>query len=251
MNAFDLVTTAAAQLFSERNVSAADECFADSYIQHSALAEDGIAGLKALVNNLPENFRYEPARVIADDTHVVLHGTYYGFGDVPLVAFDIFRVEEGKIVEHWDALTPEVENTVSGNSQTDGAKEVVDEAKTAANKQLIQDFVDQVLIGADYSVLTDFISTESYIQHNPEADNGLAGYGTAAQKWGAEGKVLAYKKLHQIVAQGNFVFTRAEGEFGVPVAYNDLWRIEDGTIVEHWDVIVEVPAKLPHANGIF
>lgn len=124
MNAFDLVTTAAAQLFSERNVSAADEYFADSYIQHSALAEDGIAGLKALVNNLPENFHYEPARVIADGTHVVLHGTYYGFGDAPLVAFDIFRVEEGKIVEHWDALAPEVEHTVSGNSQTDGAKEV-------------------------------------------------------------------------------------------------------------------------------
>lgn len=63
--------------------------------------------------------------------------------------------------------------------------------------------------------------------------------------------MLAYKKLHQIVAQGNFVFTRAEGEFGVPVAYNDLWRIENGTIVEHWDVIAEVPAKLPHTNGIF
>jgi hypothetical protein len=50
-----------------------------------------------------------------------LHGTYHGFGPDPLVAFDIFRVDaDGKLAEHWDALTPLVEDNASGRSQTDG-----------------------------------------------------------------------------------------------------------------------------------
>lgn len=116
MTAFDLVTTAIGKLFTDRNIAAADDYFAPTYIQHSTLAADGIDGLKTLVSNLPDGFRYDGARIIADDRFVVLHGIYHGFGDTPLVAFDIFRVADGKIVEHWDALTPEVAETASGRS---------------------------------------------------------------------------------------------------------------------------------------
>ena len=108
-----------------------------------------------------------------------------------------------------------------------------------------------MLIGADYSLLTEYISTEQYAQHNPEAADGLAGFGTAVENWAAEGKTLAYKKVHQVIAQGDFVFVRSEGDFGVPSIYNDLWRIEDGKMVEHWDVVIPVPATLPHSNGAF
>ena len=70
-------------------------------------------------------------------------------------------------------------------------------------------------------------------------------------RWAEEGKNLVYKKVHQVVADGDLVFTRAEGEFGEPVVYSDLWRGEDGKIVEHWDVIAPVPAEVPHTNGLF
>jgi len=253
MTAFDIVTTAIGKLFTNRNIAAADDYFAPTYIQHSTLAADGIDGLKTLVANLPDGFRYDGARIIADDQFVVLHGTYHGFGDTPLVAFDIFRVADGKIVEHWDALTPEVAETASGRSQVDGTATTDTTADTDANRQLIADFVDQVLIGGDYLQLTRFISTDSYAQHNPEAADGLSGFGAAAEAWAAAGKNLVYKKLHQIIAQDDFVFTRSEGTFGEPVVYNDLWRIADGKIVEHWDVITPIPADdaMPHTNGVF
>lgn len=37
------------------------------------------------------------------------------------------------------------------------------------------------------------------------------------------------------------------------MVYNDLWRIADGKIVEHWDVITPIPADdaMPHTNGVF
>jgi predicted SnoaL-like aldol condensation-catalyzing enzyme len=44
---------------------------------------------------------------------------------------------------------------------------------------------------------------------------------------------------------------QSEAEFGVPVSYYDLFRLQDGTIVEHWDVIAPVPDTLPHGNGLF
>ena len=247
----EAVVAATTRLFVEQDTTVVAEAFGPTYVQHSAIAADGIEGLNGLANNLPEGFSYALSRVVADDSLVVLHGVYTGFGPDPLVSFDVFRADNGRIVEHWDALTPQVTETVSGHSQTDGTTEVRELDQTDANKKLVAEFAEKVLIGQDYSVLTDYISTETYIQHNPEAGDGLDGFGAAVGRWAEGGKNLVYKQVHQVVAEGNFVFTRAQGEFGVPVVYSDLWRVENGKIVEHWDVVVPIPAEIPHTNGLF
>ena len=247
----DLVVRATSELFDKTDPSLVDCWVAADYRQHSSLAADGPDGLRALLSAAPEGFRYERARVIADGDLVALHGTYYGLGPVPLVAFDLFRVADGMLAEHWDALTPFVATTVSGRPQTDGPAEPGDLDKTEQNRALVAEFAEKVLVGADYSVLTDYISTETYLQHNPEAADGLDGFGAAAAAWAEQGKKLAYKTVHKIVAEGDLVLLQSEGEFGVPVAYWDLFRVADGKIVEHWDVVAPVPAELPHGNGLF
>ena len=78
---------------------------------------------------------------------VVLHTIYnsaQAFGAPTLVAFDVFRVEDGKVAEHWDNLQAPGAPNPSGYTMTDGATEI-----------------------------TDFISTETYIQHNPNTGDGL------------------------------------------------------------------------------
>jgi predicted SnoaL-like aldol condensation-catalyzing enzyme len=104
-----------------------------------------------------------------------------------------------------------------------------------ANRALVAEFTEKVLVGADYSVLADYISTETYHQHNTDTADGLDDFGAAAAKWAEQGKNLAYNKVRQVIA---------EGEFGVPVASYDLFRASDGKIVEHWDVIAPVAAEL-------
>lgn len=52
------------------------------------------------------------------------------------------------------------------------------------------------------------------------------------------------------MAEGDFVFARSGGDFGLPV-YDDLWRVQDGRIVKHWDTIARVAASLLHSNGVF
>ncbi|KMS75216.1 mucin [Streptomyces viridochromogenes] len=250
-NTKNTVLQAATELFGDKDPSAVDRWVAADYKQHSALAADGPDALRAMVADLGGDFRYEGARVITDGNLVALHGTYHGFGPDPLVGFDIFRVDaDGKLAEHWDALTPQVKDTVSGRSQTDGAAAVTETDKTDANRALVAEFAEKVLVGADYSVLTDYISTVTYHQHNPDAGDGLDGFGAAVAKWGEQGKHLVYKKVHKVIAEGEFVLTQSEGEFGVPVAYYDLFRVADGKIVEHWDVVAPIPGELPHGNGL-
>ncbi len=246
----ELVLKAAGELFGDRDPSAVDRWVAPDYRQHSALIGDGPDALRELVANLPPGFRYELARVIADGDLVALHGVYHGFGPEPLVAFDLFRVADGKLAEHWDALTPVVTETASGRSQTDGQAQPSD-ADTSASRQFVREFAQRVLQDADYSVLTDYISTTTYLQHNPEAADGLTGFGAAAAKWAGQGRNLVYKTVHHVVAEGDLVLLQSEGEFGEPVAYWDLFRVADGKIVEHWDVVAPIPASLPHTNGLF
>ena len=246
----ELVLKATGELFGDKDPSAVDRWVAPGYRQHSALIGDGPEALRALVTGLPEGFHYELARVIADGDLVALHGVYHGFGPEPLVAFDLFRVENGKLAEHWDALTPVVQDTASGRSQTDGPA-LPATVDTERSRAFVREFAQRVLQDADYSVLTDYISTETYLQHNPEAADGLDGFGAAAARWAEQGRHLVYKTVHRVVAEGDLVLLQSEGEFGEPVAYWDLFRVADGRIVEHWDVITPVPADLPHGNGLF
>ena len=247
----ELVLKAAGELFGDKDPTAVDRWIAADYVHHRSPTADGPEPLRNQVAGLPDGFRYDVARVIADGDLVALHGTYHGLGPEPLIGFDLFRVKDGKLAEHWDALTAAVRNTVSGRSQTDGPTTPADRGKTEANRKLVADFAESVLKGADYSVLTQYISTETYHQHNPQAGDGLAGFGAAAAAWAEQGKHLVYKTVHKVVAEGDFVLLQSEGEFGVPVAYWDLFRVEDGKIVEHWDVIAPIPANLPNPTDLF
>ena len=76
-------------------------------------------------------------RVFQDGDFVFAHTDYDFFG--PKIGFDIFRFEDGKIVEHWDNLQekPRAPNP-SGHTMTDGPTEATDLDQTEANKALVR-----------------------------------------------------------------------------------------------------------------
>jgi hypothetical protein len=84
-------------------------------------------------------------RVLADGDHVMLHSEYNLFGGEK-IGFDVFRFENGKIVEHWDNLQPKPEaKDPSARSMTDGPTEIQDRDKTAANRALVQNLINDIL----------------------------------------------------------------------------------------------------------
>lgn len=165
-------------------------------------------------------------------------------------AFDIFRVEDGKVAEHWDNLQPVPETTVSGRGMTDGATEITDLDKTEANKALVLGFVRDVLGGAAPEKAP--IYSEVYMQHNPNLADGIDGLIAGTKAWADQGFVITKFEPQIVVAEGNFVFVASDAVVsGQPWAFFDLWRVEDGKIVEHWDVVAPTPAEMVHENGKF
>ncbi len=221
----------------------------DKYTQHNLIVGDGLAGFGAVLAQLPEgSARVNTVRVFQDGNYVFAHTDYNFFG--PKIGIDIFRFENGLIVEHWDNLqqTPETANP-SGHTMIDGTTAVADPDKTAANKALVEQFVKDVLMGQNPDKLASYFDGDNYIQHNPSIGDGLSGLGKALQAMAEAGLTMSYSKIHKVLGEGNFVLTVSEGEFGSNhVAFYDLFRVENGKIAEHWDTIETIIPESEWAN---
>ena len=228
------------------------------YIQHNPFVPTGLEPFIQLLPVLEEHGTHaENVRMFVDGDYVFMHNIWRNaapFGANEMVAFDIIRVDEnGKVAEHWDAMTVLVEETASGRSQTDGPTTVEDLDKTDANKALAVALIEDVLMGKDPSKITEYISSEQYDQHNPQIKDGLSGIVEAVEYLTSQDNMFKYHKIHKVLGEGNFVLTVSEGEWGgKSQVFYDLFRMKDEMIVEHWDVIQEIPTEgLAHSNGMF
>ncbi len=230
--------------------------FKTDYIQHNPTVPTGIMPVLGFLPVLQENkTTYTNHRLLQDGNYIIFHNSYHNaepFGSKEVIAFDVWRMEDGMVAEHWDNITPKVEETASGRSQVDGPTEITDRDKTDANKVIVKNFIDNILFGKAPEKITEYVSTEEYNQHNPLVKDGLEGLSEAIEYLTAQNNMFIYKKTHKILGEGNFILAMSEGEWsGKPQAFYDLFRLKDGKIVEHWDVIQEIPTEMANDNGKF
>ena len=224
------------------------------YTQHNLAVGDGLAGFGAVLQALPkDSAKVDVVRAFSDGDYVFSHTDYNFFG--PKVGFDIFRFENGLIVEHWDNLAVKAENAnPSGRTQLDGTTVIADLDKTEENKALVADFVDTILVKGEMDKISNFIEGDNYLQHNTDIADGISGLGAALQALAEKGIFMVYSENHIVLGEGNFVLSVSEGTFAdAPTSFYDLFRVEGGKIVEHWDVIETIPAQdeWKNSNGKF
>lgn len=221
----------------------------NKYIQHNLAVGDGLSGFGAVLQQLPAgSAKVKTVRLLQDGEYVVAHTVYNFFG--PKIGFDVFRFENGKIVEHWDNLqtTPDQPNP-SGRTMTDGATEVADLEKTDSNKALVTAFVNDVLVSGKLEKLPGYFDGDNYLQHNPAIADGLSGLGAALKAMADQGITMKYTRVHKVLGQGNFVLVISEGEFaGKSTSFYDLFRVHQGKIAEHWDTMETIPAHADWKN---
>ncbi|WP_438008455.1 nuclear transport factor 2 family protein [Sorangium sp. So ce321] len=233
----ELVGKAIDELFVEKDITAADRYWADPYLQHNPIATSGVATFRNLMRGIVSSpsFRYERLRTFAECDLVVVQGRYSQTG----VIFDMFRVKDSKIMEHWDSDA----NQASG---TEGPTEIEDEALTAQNRARVLGFIDAVLVDGEHARAPEFLGA-GYVEHRETSATG-----PAALLEYVEDEDIRYVEVHHVIADGNFVFTLSEGERGgAAYGFYDLFRVEGGDIVEHWDSRRAVPASTMSGLEIF
>ncbi len=227
----------------------------DKYIQHNLAVGDGLAGFAEVMKQLPKgSVKAKVIRAFQDGDYVFTHTEYDFFG--PKVGFDLFRFEDGLIVEHWDNLIDIAPVNPSGHTQTDGSTKATDLNKTEANKAIVRDFISDILMNGKMDKIGNYIETgeANYIQHNPAIPDGLSGLGGALEAMAKQGITMVYSKAHKVLGEGNFVLTISEGSFAdKATSFYDLFRVENGKIVEHWDVMESIIPKdqWKNSNGKF
>lgn len=197
------------------------------YVQHNLALGDGFGALLEFLDSLPAgSSRVRPLRTFEDGDISFAHFEYFLAPLGEVVGFEVHRWEDGHIVEHWDNLQP-----LAGPSMTDGTVERGDPARTGETKQVAAAFVSALRQGQAPEPVS-----AGYVEHHPAAD--------PTRPWWFSAAGVEYTILHRTLGEGDFCLTMAEGRLaGEHTAFYDLFRVEDGLVAEHWDVLERIPPR--------
>lgn len=234
---------------------AIDTYAGDRYTQHSTPVKDGRAGFVEFFADFVERYPERDVQIVRafeDGRYVFLHVLQILNGGADrYVTADIFDTDDdGKLVEHWDVITEWVDDTASGHTQIDGPTEPTDLDKTDENTALVRSFVTEVLGDGEYDKIGQYVSTETYIQHNPQVADGVEGLRAFVDGLAQQGVAMVYTDIHKVVGCGDFVAVLSQVRLGDDdLAVIDLFRVADGRIVEHWDVMEPIPPRDEWVNS--
>ena len=121
-----------------------------------------------------------------------------------------------------------------------------------ANKKIVLAFYDAALVKKDADVAVSYLGAR-YVQHNPMAPDGPEGL-RGLIKFLKERYPARTSDIKRVMADGDLVILHVHAKANPEDRGNaivDIFRLENGKIVEHWDVIQAVPEKAANNNTMF
>lgn len=125
-------------------------------------------------------------------------------------------------------------------------------AQLAANKQLVLAFYEAMIGRKDFDSGRQYMG-DTYRQHAPYAADGPEGLRTFVDWFRTNHPDHRYE-IKRVIAEGDYVMLHVHGTGGLSPhgeAVVDIFRIENGKVVEHWDIIQSIPEKFDNPNGMF
>ena len=128
-------------------------------------------------------------------------------------------------------------------------------AQASSPKQIVTAFYDLTFVqGQAREGILKYISPTTYIQHNPMLPDGRDAVLKALPEWMSKTGLRA--EIKRVIAEGDLVVVHARwanpsNPETPAMAVMDIFRVQDGLIVEHWDVLQEVPKTAANNNTMF
>lgn len=225
-----------------------DNYMGASYTQHSTGVPDEKEGFAAFFKDFLERNPERDIRIvrtIEDGNLVFVHvHQYLNGGQAQWVTTDTFRSDdEGRIVEHWDVIDYYTAPQGDQLDQIFGDFELKDLEKTAENKKTVRRFLTEVFQNGELASWEDYVA-DDLIQHNHNIEQGSLAY----KNYVIEHEIN-YDFVFQLLAQGNYVVSYGRTVIDDQAyAQYDIFRLEAGKIVEHWDNKEVMPAKKDLTN---
>lgn len=215
------------------------------FVQHNPYASDGVEGLTEFIRQSPRGeLQLSVVRALQDGPYVITQAKGQRSGRN--VFFDAFRFEEGLIVEHWAFSAADAPPNRSGHTQNDGPAEARHLEDTEKNKALLRKYYETFHLRGDHSGIEQYFAGDLMIRHEPGVHDGVAEFMRDVEV------LMQHRTIDEIkilLGQGDLVFVAARGTHeGEPCAYIDLYRMEEGKLVEHWGFPEMIPPQHQSKN---
>lgn len=120
------------------------------------------------------------------------------------------------------------------------------------NKRFVCEFYDVIINQKDFEKAKEFMGPR-YKQHNPLVKDGPEGLGEFLA-FLREQAPQAHSEILRVFAEGDYVILHVHSLRKPDTngrAIIEIFRLENGLIDEHWDVIQEIPDESANPNGMF
>jgi predicted SnoaL-like aldol condensation-catalyzing enzyme len=226
------------QIVGQRKAELIPEFVLEDYKQHNPTVAQGRAGITGMINYLktlplpPAGAKSPIIRAIQEGELVVTHLDIQFMGK-HMIVIDLFKLKDGMLAEHWDAIQEIPDQTGLAITATNGTEQIDETASAANSKGVVNEFYKSI---CNKQKRVEFIKAD-YIEHDPlviGSGKSLADYLLADGDRDI--------KIYRVIAEGNFVCTQsAFKRGGKAFVFYEIFRIDQDKIAEHWSVEQVVP----------
>ena len=217
----------------------------ENYTDHNPDATDGVEGWKEYIRRLPHEGHLQVVRAFEDGSYVFTQADGQIFDQNTF--FDVFRFEDGLIVEHRVFSAKAGPPNQSGHTQTDGPTEAKHLEDTQKNKSFVRAYYQTFHLAGDHRRADQYFAGDLMIRHEPGVRDGITEFLRDVEV------LMQHRTIDEVkllLGQGDFVFIAAEGTHeGDPCAYIDLYRVADEKIVEHWGFPQKISPQKERKNN--
>jgi predicted SnoaL-like aldol condensation-catalyzing enzyme len=246
-----LVSRFVEQFYAHKDVNGAFETYvADNYIQHNPGLPDGRAAAQAALAPMfaTAGAQFDVKHVLVDGNLALIH--LFGRGDPNTSGasvVDLYRLHEGRVVEHWDVIQPIAPGTdpLATTVQVNEASP----AQTRQNRLVMEQFIGELYRRKQVALAYQNYVAADFIEHSPGRAAGRDAAIAALTPLFA-GADASFTIKHVLV-DGNLAAVHYRGHLNAQspgAAVVEIFRLQGGKIVEHWDAFQPIPtsSKNPH-----